>query len=189
MVSLSLFYWYYYNELRSLHSSQKTLLQWPLVGQLACITRTCGTTTETGLKMKRSEKRKRRSRVGGKRRGKEREGEEKLAMLPNCTWVVQISSGTIFLCNTSHHNVAKRHDTAWHHHTTLSAQHRPFSHIYVYLLVCRSCVVCVLQVLRLSGGYIVLLDSPYIKQWAHRHQTHSCVCCRLKALVRFANSS
>lgn len=29
--------------------------KWPLVGQLAYVTGTCGTTTETGLKMKRSE--------------------------------------------------------------------------------------------------------------------------------------
>lgn len=91
------------------------------------------------IRVEKEEEQSWRKKVGGK----EREGEEKLAMLPNCTWVVQISSGTIFLCNTSNHNVAKRHDTAWHHHTTLSAQHRPLSHIYVCLCVCVDHVWCV----------------------------------------------
>jgi len=131
------------------------------------------------------------SRWGGRRIEKERWGQRrkggrkregkggKLAKLPICTQEVQISSGTIFLCNTSHHNVAKRHDTAWHHHTTLPAQHRPFSHIYMCVCVCvwMSYVWCVYcRYWGSCGGDsdIVLLDGSPVKWWAHRHQIHLC---------------
>lgn len=73
----------------------------------------CVTTNETGLRMKRSQRgRERRGGVGGEKKEKRGGGEEKLAKLPICTWEVRISSGTIFLCNTGHRKVAKRHDTA-----------------------------------------------------------------------------